>query len=194
MVEYVRDGAFCYILCTEGMKIMNVEYIYLQLYRLFDKSTPIKADCGRLCEKSCCKGDDGGMYLFPGEEKVFELLKPDWAKIEKSDFCYKYNGKTKNVPILFCNGNCDRYQRPLACRIFPLTPYINGGKKTEIIVDPRAKAICPLAKTFKTEDFDGKFLGDIKKTFSVLMKSKEITEFMKEYSAYIDEYKRFFEE
>ena len=70
---------------------MNVEYIYLQLYRLFDNSTPLKADCGKLCGKSCCKGDDGGMYLFPGEEKVFGLLNPDWTKIEKGQKYIKKN-------------------------------------------------------------------------------------------------------
>lgn len=173
---------------------MNVAYIYLQLYRLFDRSTPIKADCGKLCGKRCCKGEDCGMYLFPGEEKVFKLLNPSWAKIEKSDFCYEFNGKTKNVPILFCNGSCDRYQRPLACRIFPLTPYINEDGKAEIIVDSRAKAICPLAKTLDTADFDGKFYNNVKKAFSVLTKNKEITEYLKKYSAYIDEYKKFYKE
>lgn len=171
---------------------MNIEYIYLQLYRLFDKSTPLKADCGRLCGKRCCKGDDGGMYLFPGEEKVFKLLNPKWAKIEKSDFYYDFNGKQKNVPILFCEGSCDRYQRPLACRIFPLTPYINEGGKAEIIVDPRAKAICPLAKTLDISDFDEKFVKNVKKSFSVLMKCKEISEYLKAYSEYLDEYKKFF--
>lgn len=173
---------------------MNIEYIYLQLYGLFDKSTPIKADCGKLCGKKCCKGEDCGMYLFPGEEKVFGLLKPSWAKIEKSDFCYNFGGKSKKVPILFCDGNCDRYQRPLACRIFPLTPYINKDGKEEIIVDPRAKALCPLAKTLEKEDFDVKFVKNIKRAFSVLTKNKEITEYLKRYSAYIDEYKNFFKE
>ena len=173
---------------------MNVEYIYLQLYRLFDKVTPIKADCGRLCGKRCCKGDDGGMYLFPGEEKVFQMLEPDWAEIEKSDFCYSFNGKAKQTLILFCNGRCDRYQRPLACRIFPLTPYINKDGKAEIIVDPRAKALCPLSNTLDITDFDAKFVKNIKKAFTVLMKNKEIAEYLKQYSEYIEEYKIFFKE
>lgn len=171
---------------------MNIEYIYLQLYRLFDKSTPINADCGRLCGKRCCKGDDGGMYLFPGEERVFKLLKPDWARIEKSDFCYDFNGKRKSVPILFCNGSCDRYQRPLACRIFPLTPYINEDGKAEIILDPRAKALCPLTELGGISEFDGNFTKNIKKAFSVLMRSREITEYLKKYSELLDEYKKFF--
>lgn len=173
---------------------MNVEYVYLQLYRLFDRVTPISADCGKLCGAVCCRGKDCGMYLFPGEERVFRLLSPSWAKLEKSDFCYEFDGKKKTVPILFCEGSCDRYQRPLACRIFPLTPYINAEGKAEIIVDPRAKAMCPLAKTLDIADFDQRFVRNVKRTFSVLSKNKEIAEYLKSYSRYIDEYKKFFKE
>ena len=122
------------------------------------------------------------------------MLNPDWAKVEKSDFYYEFNGKRKSVPILFCNGDCDRYQRPLACRIFPLTPYINGDKNTEIIIDPRAKAMCPLAKTLELADFDQAFVKNVKKAFSLLGKNKEIAEYLCRYSEYIDEYKKFFKE
>lgn len=176
------------------MEIMNIEYIYLQIYRLFDKVTPISADCGKLCGKRCCKGKDSGMYLFPGEERVYRLLSPNWTEIEKSDFSYKFDGKEKSVPILFCKGTCDRYQRPLACRIFPLTPYINDSGKTEIIIDPRAKSICPLAKTLSVSDFDRKFVRNVKRAFSLLGKNKEISEYLRKYSEYMDEYKKFFEE
>ena len=173
---------------------MKIAYIYLQLYRLFDKSTPIKGDCGRLCKKACCDGEDSGMYLFPGEEEVFRLLNPDWAKLEKSDFTYTYNGKEKNVPLLVCSGSCDRYQRPLACRIFPLTPYVNKSGELEIIVDPRAKALCPLSRELMADEFDYKFINNVKKAFVLLMKNKEIKEYMTSYSEYIDENRRFFEE
>ena len=173
---------------------MNIEYVYLQLYRLFDSSTPIKADCGKLCGKRCCSGEDCGMYLFPGEEKVYKLLEPDWAKVEKSDFTYTFNRKAKKVPILFCNGRCDRYQRPLACRIFPLTPYIDKSGKLTIITDPRAKSICPLAKVLSEDEFDIKFLKNVKKAFSLLSKNSEIRAFLEEYSKYLDEYKIFYKE
>ena len=58
---------------------MNSAYLYLQLYRLFDSITPVRTDCGGLCDKACCRGDDGGMYLFPGECLYF---------IQK--MCYNY--------------------------------------------------------------------------------------------------------
>lgn len=170
---------------------MNAAYVYLQLYRLFDGLTPTAFDCGRLCGKACCKGDDGGMYLFPGEKKVFDLLSPEWAKIEASDFSYVFGGREKHIPILFCNGGCDRYQRPLACRIFPLSPYLDG-ERLRIIIDPRARAVCPLARGTKIEDFGDEFIGAVYKAFKVLMSNREFAEFMKAYSEYLRDYLKFF--
>lgn len=170
---------------------MNAAYVYLQLYRFFDNLTPTTFDCGKLCGKACCKGDDCGMYLFPGEKKVFDMLSPEWARVEMSEFSYVCNGKRKNVPILFCNGKCDRYQRPLACRIFPLTPYVEDGKM-RIIIDPRANAVCPLAKRRKIEDFDNEFIAAVYKVFAVLMSNREFAEFMQTYSEYIRDYLKFF--
>ncbi len=171
---------------------MNTAYIYLQLYRLFDEITPVPVDCGKLCGKACCKGDDSGMFLFPGEKEVFSLLNPDWMTVEKTDFTYEHNGKTYNTPIAMCNGKCDRYQRPLACRIFPLTPYLTDDGKLDIIIDPRAKGICPLAKSFYMEDFERDFTENIKKAFRLLLKNRKFYSFMQEYSRYIDEFRRFF--
>ncbi len=172
---------------------MNSAYVYLQLYRLFDDVTPIKADCGQLCGKICCKGKDSGMYLFPGEKNVYKLLNPSWMKIEYSDLEYKYNGKNIRVPILFCNGKCDRYQRPLACRIFPLTPYLNSDGKLEIIIDPRAKGICPLAKGLYINEYTPNFVKNIHKCFNILTKNKEVYTFLDTYSRQLDEYMKFFE-
>ncbi len=170
---------------------MNPAYLYLQLYRHFDNITPISVDCGALCDKACCRGDDGGMYLFPGEERVYSLLKPDWVRIENSDFTYTFNGKVKNVKIAFCDGECDRFQRPLACRIFPLTPYLDNGRIT-VITDPRAKAICPLAKTFSDNDYERVFRKNIENTFILLSKSSEFNAFLAEYSAYLDDFLKFY--
>lgn len=171
---------------------MNAAYVYLQLYRLFDRSTPIPADCGRLCGKACCKGDESGMFLFPAEEQVYNLLDPDWIKIESTDFSYVYNNKTYYTPIAMCASECDRYQRPLACRIFPLTPYINKNGKLEIIIDPRAKGVCPLARGLYMEDFDAAFVNNVRKAFRLLMKNKRFAAFMREYSLYLDEFRKFF--
>lgn len=171
---------------------MNAAYVYLQLYRLFDTATPIPVDCGELCSRACCRGDESGMYLFPAEDEVYKLLNPDWITTEESDFTYKHNGKVYKTPIAMCDGNCDRYQRPLACRIFPLTPHLTESGGLEIIIDPRAKKLCPLAKGFHLEDFNEKFVRNVRKTFALLMKNKRFADFMSEYSAYIDEFGRFF--
>lgn len=175
-----------------GLKMMNSAYVYLQLYKLFDSVTPVPVDCGQLCDKACCRGDDSGMLLFPGEEDVYRLLKPDWIRLEKTDFKYEYNGRTHTVLIAMCKGECDRYQRPLACRIFPLTPYMNEDGKIEVIVDPRGKGVCPMAKAFYIEDFNEQFVQNIEKAFKLLSKNKQIKAFLTEYSAYIDEFKRFY--
>jgi len=171
---------------------MNVAYVYLQLYRLFDNITPIKADCGKLCDKRCCEGSDSGMYLFPYEEKVYEFLKPDWIEIEASDFTYEYNGEKKTVPLAVCSGNCDRYQRPLACRIFPLTPYIDDDGKLDVMIDPRARSICPLSVSLDLDDYDRAFVKNVKKAFKLLCKNKEVNAFMQVYSDYLKEYSKFF--
>ncbi len=171
---------------------MNTAYVYLQLYKLFDEITPVKVDCGQLCSKACCKGDDSGMFLFPGEKEVFSLLNPDWIRIEQTDFTYSYNNKFYKTPIAMCSGSCDRYQRPLACRIFPLTPHINADGKIDIIIDPRGKGICPMAKSFLIEDFDPAFVKNVKKTFTFLAKNKQFYTFLKEFSKYLDEFERFY--
>lgn len=171
---------------------MNAAYVYLQIYRLFDRCTPLKVDCGDLCGGACCKGEDCGMYLFPGEEEVYKLLTPDWINIEQSDFTYKIDNKTYNVPLALCQGSCDRFERPLACRIFPLTPYINSGGTLEIVIDPRAKRLCPLAKAFYPEDFEPDFVDRVEKAFLLLMKNSHVRAFMKEYSLYLDDFFKFY--
>ena len=171
---------------------MNTAYVYLPLYKLFDNTTPIPVDCGKLCNKACCKGEDSGMYLFPGEREVYSLLNPDWISIEDSDFKYTHNGKTYSVPIAFCNGKCDRYQRPLACRIFPLTPILDEKGKLKIINDPRGKPVCPLCKTFSLSDYDQGFLHQVEKAFTLLMKNKQFASFMTAYSDYLNEFNRFY--
>ena len=170
---------------------MNTAYVYLQLYRLFDNKTPVPADCGRLCGKRCCKGDDAGMFLFPGEQEVYKLLSPSWISIESSDFTYEYNGRTYRLPLALCSGSCDRYQRPLACRIFPLTPVLDNGALS-IITDPRAYHMCPLAKAMLIDDFDRRFIKNIYRAFSLLMHNAQFAAFMEAYSEYINDFKKFF--
>lgn len=171
---------------------MNTAYVYLQLYRLFDECTPLPVDCGKLCGSACCEGDDCGMYLFPGEKAVYELLNSKQIRVEKSDFYYNYNNKRYNVPLAMCKGDCDRFMRPLACRIFPLTPIIDDDGNLQVITDPRAKSICPLSKALKLDEYSERFSKNIYRCFSLLRQNPQIEAFLKEYTKIIKEYERFF--
>jgi len=79
------------------------------------------------------------MLLLPGEERYYEGC--SWAKIVP-DKLYKR---------LICGGSCDRENRPLACRIFPLVIKLNGQEggspKANIIMDVRAWPVCPLLQS-----------------------------------------------
>lgn len=171
---------------------MNSAYVYLQLYRLFDNNTPIPVDCGELCGAACCSGDDAGMFLFPGEAEVYKLIRPEGFKIELSDLEYEDGGVVRKTPIIFCEGNCDRYARPLACRIFPLTPVLDKNGDIDIIVDPRAKSVCPLAKTLRIDEYDAGFVRAVRRSFLLLSQNRHVRAFLKEYTEYINEFGRFF--
>lgn len=102
--------------------------------------TPMLNDCGKRCGAACCKPDadgQGGMILFPGEELLYQPC-PSWASITKSSILIH----EEPLFILTCNGHCERAERPLSCRIFPLTPY--AKKDLQITLDVRAWPICPL--------------------------------------------------
>ena len=73
------------------------------------------------------------MLLFPGEEEAY-LEKPGWTVQE-----------TPAGLLAVCPGRCERSERPLACRIFPLLPVLReDGVKAA--ADQRARAVCPLLR------------------------------------------------
>ena len=82
--------------------------------------------------------------------------------------------------------------RPLSCRIFPLTPVLCEDGKIDIITDPRAKSVCPLAKTLHLSEYDKNFTNAVKKAFVLLAKNKHVNAFLHEYTKYINEFNRFF--
>ena len=96
--------------------------------------TPLADDCGKVCGAACCsslEGEETGMLLFPGEEEAFANLE-GWRIL---------HGAAGDVAV--CPGRCDRSQRPLSCRIFPLLPVVRGGE-IRAAMDQRAAAVCPL--------------------------------------------------
>lgn len=103
--------------------------------RALGEHTPMLNDCGLLCGAACCKPDadgQGGVYLFPGEEALLKGC--DWARIVETPF----------APMLLCDGVCNRDERPLGCRIFPLTPVRGQNGLWTVRMDARARAMCPL--------------------------------------------------
>ncbi|MDR1569731.1 MAG: hypothetical protein LBS72_04500 [Oscillospiraceae bacterium] len=108
---------------------------------LIEAVTPLRQDCGALCGRACCASnpdDPSGMILFPGEERLYDPA-PDWAQTESIEF------EGLRCVLLRCIKPCPRDMRPLACRIFPLTPIMRGCKAS-LRMDRRAFSICPLAE------------------------------------------------
>lgn len=102
---------------------------------LLKETTPLKGDCGALCGGACCRSDEdgqGGVYLFPGESVG------DWATCADTE-------DLGGCQMCTCHGACARDQRPLACRLFPLTPIRVRGEWT-VRLDSRAWAMCPLMR------------------------------------------------
>ena len=154
-----------------------VKRAYARLGRL----TPIKADCGKLCGKRCCKGgDDQGMILFPGEEKP-----PGPFTV--------YDRDINGYPVRFtvCKGWCKRDARPLSCRIFPFAPYLSADGAITIIPDPRARYVCPLLAEDAQPYIDQRFLNAVGDAFNELSEAAGMRPMLEAYAKMLDEYKRF---
>lgn len=112
------------------MKTAIKKRTFKAIYRLLDKVSPVSGDCGKLCGAACCtcQEPDMGIYLLPGEEKVFSR-KENWLSwnfnmAEDYEFPESWHGK---VYFLQCTSApfCDRKNRPLQCRTFPLAPHLD---------------------------------------------------------------------
>ena len=180
---------------------MDKTILYRKAYRMLYKSTPLKLDCGLLCNNRCCLGNDNaGMQLYPGEEAI--LGNTENYKIENKSF------HDMNIKFAVCNGTCNRRFRPLTCRVFPLVPYISKENKLYIVKDPRAKYICPLVSLDKSENntvtnvnvdnntdisinIDATFKRNVYKVFLSLVQDKEILKYIIYLSDTIRDYSAF---
>ena len=143
----------CVILAL--MKSTIRKSTYKAIYRLLDRVSPVHFDCGELCGCACClpEGDDLGIYLLPGEEKIFtgceEWLTWNYDDAEDYEFPDSWHGK---IPFICCNTPpvCDRSMRPIQCRTYPVAPHLLSGddvseeKLILILSDIDAPYICPL--------------------------------------------------
>lgn len=144
---------------THVMKCTIKKNTYRAIYRLLNRVSPLSADCGQLCSAACCCcGGDGsredspdfemGIYLLPGEEKLF-TRKENWLKwsieaAEDYEFPDSWSGK---VYFVRCKTPpyCPREMRPLQCRFFPLAPYLAESGELRLILSPAVLPYqCPL--------------------------------------------------
>lgn len=150
---------------------------YLAMYRLLDRVSPLDFDCGKLCGAACCTAEragdpkdevsascsiepfdsEMGIYLFPGEHKVFQSINTlsdeqasgewlSWKEEDPEDYDFPESWKGK-VYYVNCKGPlmCNRKYRPLQCRTYPLTPHISKeGELSLIYNDWKTPYRCPL--------------------------------------------------
>ena len=155
---------------TREVKKEEAARLYRRLYRLFDKVTPLKKDCGALCGGACCRGDDNtGMRLFPGEPTALPVT------------------QTGNGRFVLCGGVCDRAERPLACRIFPFFPVPDESGRIRAVADPRALPVCPLARQAAAVAFDRRFLRRVKKAGKLLSAREDCLAFLRGTAADFEE-------
>ena len=90
--------------------------------KLLEEITPLQTDCGLVCGGACCQthpGEETGMLLFPGEAEMYRG-EEGFTLVD-----------SPHGTILVCEGRCDRANRPLACRMFPLVMLLRpDGVKT----------------------------------------------------------------
>lgn len=142
---------------------------YGKIYKLLDEVTPLSKDCGVLCDKACCKEEDepAGMFVFPFEEELLKNV--EFGYMEDSNCEY---GENRIAKIFYCTKPCAREERPLSCRIFPLTPYRKNGR-VRLIMNPAAKKMCPLARSLHPLQLEEDFQQNVKKAMNRILKLKD---------------------
>ena len=150
---------------------MKTDYdrLYKKAKKIMEDKTPLKKDCGLLCDKACCKGDTRtGMLLFPGENTTLEVVEE--------------NG----VRLCVCGGSCNRNARPLSCMIFPVFPYITRTGRIKIVPDLRGSEICPIVREFDSAKFDRRFLRRVKEVGRLLSEDEQCRAFLDQVSRELD--------
>ena len=130
--------------------------------------TPLKRDCGRVCAAACCRsleGEETGMLLFPGEAEAYDG-KAGWKVLPAA-----------RGEIVICPGQCDRAERPLSCRLFPLLPILQEDGSVRVETDLRAKAVCPLVRQGK-KAMDPAFIDAVMEAGEMLKRDDQQAAFL----------------
>ena len=149
-------------------------------YALLEELTPLTTDCGAVCGGRCCQAsaDSEGMLLFPGEETL--LAGEEGFDIRPADGGY----------LLTCGGTCHRTCRPLACRMFPLFPYVTAEGRVKAVYDPRGYRMCPLVRECAHVPLDRDFVRAVRMAGRLLMQDAACADFLRQNSREIDELNR----
>ena len=149
--------------------------------KLTMEATPLRSDCGLVCGCACCQPDEtgqGGMLLFPGEEQLYR---------EKLGFTIAPDASLGiSALLLTCEGRCDRNDRPLSCRIFPLLPRLKEGQ-VRVVRDRRGFEVCPLLPSGLSA-FDPGFTAAVRAAGEVLYAVGEYRRFLDALHAYISRF------
>lgn len=148
---------------------------YLQQARdLLEDRTPLSVNCGQVCGARCCQADElsSGMRLFPGEELLADG--------------YQLTATADGGTLLTCDGTCDRATRPLACRLFPLFPYVGQDGRVRAVYDPRAYRVCPLVRESAHVPIERDFVRAVRRAGRLLMADPVCAEFLRQQSREID--------
>lgn len=138
--------------------------------------TPLRADCGRQCAGACCQGDDKtGMLLFPGEEMLYEDC--SFGRVIPAGF--DLGGA--QARLFVCGGTCERENRPLACRLFPLFLKFMKSGKTRVKIDPRACSVCPLTD-YGLTGLDERFVAAAGQAYDLLLADERCAAYLKDLS------------
>ncbi len=170
----------------DGGIFMDSVSAVLAAGKILEYVTPLNKNCGNICGKKCCdKSEAGdGMLLFPGEESLYKSATGMFSTsvINRPFFSY----------YVTCSGVCDRSLRPLACRFFPVIPFIEQKNETNIRgirIDTRAWPVCPLAESGIT-GLSAEFVNKAKEAASILLSCEETMRYIIKLNKFIDSYKR----
>ena len=152
---------------------MNATDTVLSARALLENLTPLKTDCGRLCAAACCQGDEHtGMLLFPGEDALFSACA--FGRIVDAEF--ELGGE--KAKLFVCGGRCERENRPLACRLFPLFLKFKEDGTTKLRMDTRARAVCPLTD-YGIKALDPDFKQGARQAYDLLLENSRFAAYLK---------------